>query len=299
MDIELLDQQLSELELLRAMFPGVDELTLDDSETVRKIEDYVFKRSESLQAISLITFTVNLQIPAMNDKTTVELTSTFPRDYPHAKPHLHIRCRERSRTDEDKMNSALKQFLSSLPDGEICILPVIQWLKENGGSYLNEIRQETVCRSGRKRVESRPRQLSQLIRIWFYMHHIYSKQKRKDIVSWADELRLTGFSLPGKPGVVCVEGDVQSVEEYSQRIKAMNWKRITIRHHEVIDAVDGDLEILKKFGPFEELNFDAHASGKSRDYHMDLGQFCQYLEAHKAKEMFTILFGVDGKAANS
>lgn len=54
-------------------------------------------------------------------------------------------------------------------------------------------------------------------RFWIYSHHIYNKEKRKCILEWAKELGLTGFSMPGKPGVVCIEGPQDSCEDYWQR----------------------------------------------------------------------------------
>ena len=54
-------------------------------------------------------------------------------------------------------------------------------------------------------------------RLWIYSHHIYNKEKRKCILEWAKELDLTGFSMPGKPGVVCVEGIQEHCEDYWQR----------------------------------------------------------------------------------
>jgi len=44
-------------------------------------------------------------------------------------------------------------------------------------------------------------------RMWLYSHHIYSKYKRKDILNWATELKLHGFSMCGKPGIICLEGE--------------------------------------------------------------------------------------------
>ena len=54
-------------------------------------------------------------------------------------------------------------------------------------------------------------------RFWIYSHHIYNKDKRKSILEWAKELDLTGFSMPGKPGVICIEGPQNNCEEYWQR----------------------------------------------------------------------------------
>lgn len=40
--------------------------------------------------------------------------------------------------------------------------------------------------------------------IWF--HHILSTAKRKAIVSWSAKLEIGGFSKPGYPGVLIIEG---------------------------------------------------------------------------------------------
>ena len=40
------------------------------------------------------------------------------------------------------------------------------------------------------------------------------------------------------------------------------------------------------------MAFSVHGG---RNYHMDLGQFSQYLQDHGLGEMFQIIFGVDGK----
>ena len=50
-------------------------------------------------------------------------------------------------------------------------------------------------------------------------HHIYNKHKRRDILAWAQELNLTGFSLPGKPGIVCVEGHELEVRRTKYQVR--------------------------------------------------------------------------------
>lgn len=65
-------------------------------------------------------------------------------------------------------------------------------------------------------------------RAWIYSHHIYSLNKRKNILEWAKDLELDGFSKPGKPGVICVEGTQSNVQEYLTRLKSLNWQRLTV-----------------------------------------------------------------------
>ena len=55
-------------------------------------------------------------------------------------------------------------------------------------------------------------------RMWIYSHHIYNKVKRRNIVEWAKELGMTGFCMPGKPGIVCVEGLQENCDNYWQRL---------------------------------------------------------------------------------
>jgi hypothetical protein len=54
--------------------------------------------------------------------------------------------------------------------------------------------------------------------MWIHSHHIYSKSKMKNIEDWAKELNLTGFFLPGKPGLMCVEGLETNCNIWWQRV---------------------------------------------------------------------------------
>ena len=58
-------------------------------------------------------------------------------------------------------------------------------------------------------------------RLWIYSHHIYSKVKRRDMLELARDCAVTGFSLPGKPGIICVEGPAASTADW--------WKRVSPR----------------------------------------------------------------------
>lgn len=46
----------------------------------------------------------------------------------------------------------------------------------------------------------------------------------------AKELHLCGFSTPGKPAVIIVEGRLQSCEEFWKTVRSWQWKRISLRH---------------------------------------------------------------------
>ncbi|XP_077302744.1 RWD domain-containing protein 2B isoform X2 [Arctopsyche grandis] len=130
-------------------------------------------------------------------------------------------------------------------------------------------------------------------RFWIYSHHIYSKTKRKDMLSLADEYRVTGFMLSGKPGIVCVEGDKDDCEHWWADVKAMNWKKIVVKKAE--DFPIGS-EFVRKFSNFEEITF--HGSSRGSDHHMDMGEFYKYLNDHDCSYVFVDYFGMSGRPAS-
>ena len=83
-------------------------------------------------------------------------------------------------------------------EGEAVLVAVVSWLQDQGETLLAPgIEEKTDIQA-----IAGPRKM---LRYWIYSHHIYSKVKRKDLQGLASDLRLSGFVLPGKPGVICVE----------------------------------------------------------------------------------------------
>lgn len=125
-------------------------------------------------------------------------------------------------------------------------------------------------------------------RLWLYSHHIYSKTKRKNILDLAKENKITGFCMPGKPGIVCLEGNLDICNDVWSIIKQWNWKKINVKFQE--DEKVEKMADFSKFSRFEEIGF---VKGDTRDYHMDMGEFFKYLQTHQCEYMFKELFGID------
>lgn len=174
--------------------------------------------------------------------------------------------------------------MSTLSLGEPCILTVVEWTRDNAPSYFPiPISHSTISDS-----DSQPSSSKYFSRMWLYMHHIYSKTKRRNILAYASDLDLTGFCLPGKPGVVCVEGTEQNTKEFYSILRRWNWKSITCRRRESIESLD--IDSCRRITSFQELLLDV------RGTHLNLGQFLDYLKRHKLEHMFKELFGVDGQS---
>ena len=202
---------------------------------------------------------------------------------------MYVSSNKLSRRSQDDLNSELKQFmLSALSPGEVGLLNVVEWIRDNAGAYFpisDSLVEQNSSDTGTK--ENGPD--TYFCRMWLYMHHIYSKTKRRNILAHADELQLTGFCLPGKPGVVCVEGTSQNTKDFYSILRRWNWKSIGCRRKEVVESMDIDSN--RKIQGFQELAFDTHGT---RQTHMDMGQFLEYLRTHNLDYMFKELFGVEG-----
>ncbi len=116
------------------------------------------------------------------------------------------------------LHSNLNTYLSENCSGDVCILSAVQWINDNAQTYITK----SVPISDPKKEEVLMQSKEIFTRLWIYSHHIYNKIKRKNILEWARELNLSGFSMPGKPGIVCVEGLQSACNEFWARYVKKN-----------------------------------------------------------------------------
>uniref|UniRef100_A0A7M4F4Y8 RWD domain containing 2B n=1 Tax=Crocodylus porosus TaxID=8502 RepID=A0A7M4F4Y8_CROPO len=282
--------QISELDLLSSMFPDEDEFIVTDQLALAELK-YCVENQSSEMPSSKVQFTLNVK-PQVPDATMVEFSLFFalPLKYPTVLPEITVRSSSLSRSQQIQLNTDLKNYLIRHCSGEPCVLSAREWVKDHASAYTDkETSSSSVVTSSAMESED-----AIFTRLWIYSHHIYNKHKRKNIVDWAKELSLSGFCMPGKPGVVCVEGLQSTCEEFWARVRKLTWKRILIRHREDMSLEAGHAEIKKqrKFSSFEEKVFDAHGN---RGNHMDLGQLYHFLDERGCADIFQMYFGVEGR----
>uniref|UniRef100_A0A8C5MAN9 RWD domain containing 2B n=1 Tax=Leptobrachium leishanense TaxID=445787 RepID=A0A8C5MAN9_9ANUR len=293
--LEEAEAQLSELDLLSSMFPTEDEFVLTDQFALAELRDYVENQNESALS-SNVQFTISVKVEhGADSKHFLTLHCSYPSHYPTVPPEIVVRSPSLIRSQQTQLNADLSASLLKDWRGDVSMLLAIEWVKDNALTYLSkdnvsssELQQSSVATPGN----------AIFTRLWIYSHHIYNKVKRKHILEWSKELDLSGFSMPGKPGIVCVEGLQDSCEEFWSRIRKLTWKRILIRHREDValscSAAETNAEIQKrrKFPALEEKAFDVHGS---RGNHMDLGQLYQYLNENGCTDVFPMYFGIEGR----
>ncbi|WRT65804.1 uncharacterized protein IL334_002753 [Kwoniella shivajii] len=76
-----------------------------------------------------------------------------------------------------------------------------------------------------------------LIRVWFWLPSLSTREKRDDMVNFAKEVGLTGFVLAGKPGILCVEGTSTIIDKYMSRIKSESWSDIPKHHKKITERL--------------------------------------------------------------
>ncbi|GIZ02439.1 RWD domain-containing protein 2A [Caerostris extrusa] len=134
--------------------------------------------------------------------------------------------------------------------------------------------------------------------MWIYSHHIYSKFKRRDILELAQQLKLTGFSLPGKPGLICCEGTKNDCCEFYHQLKLMSWKKLSKVKEEIEELSESSAQNFRRFEDFQEISFSVRR-GPANEYHMDMGQFLKYLEDHNSGYVFHDLFGIEARVSSN
>ncbi|XP_038622005.1 RWD domain-containing protein 2B [Tachyglossus aculeatus] len=285
---ETTEAQLSEFELLSSMFPGEAELVVGDPVALAELREFVEKRSPEPPAAAL-RYTLNVPVEVADGPGVVlAVECILPLRYPAVLPEITVRSPALGRTRQGELNGALSSHLRAGGRGEVCVLRAAEWVREHGAGYAGA--EPPAPRPPGPPAPASPAAV--FTRLWIYSHHIYSKRKRRDVVDWARELALSGFSVPGRPGLVCAEGPRDACEEFWARLRRLSWKRILIRHREDSPVAADAPESGRRFSSFEEKVFAGGAAGGN---HVDLGQLYQFLKTRGCAHVFRLLFGVEGQ----
>lgn len=279
--IQSLKLQNNELELLKSMYPEDGEIILCDKNILEKIDNFVLGSVEFVpEYLNLI---VNLKVEAMK----IEINITLPSFYPLSEePDIYVRCNQLNRVQETQLNNDVSSFITSQFEMEPCIYTVVLWIQDNIENYTSLI-SPTPIQSNKTDPNPCNETNEEFSRYWIYSHHIYNKQKRDEIQTKAKELNLTGFCLPGKPGIICVEGPRKSCEDWWKHIKSLSWQKIILKTTETFPI--SEVGLNQKFCNFQEIHFKNNVSKNSRLANMS--EFSKFLETHNLGYIFNEFFG--------
>ncbi|KRY19253.1 RWD domain-containing protein 2B, partial [Trichinella patagoniensis] len=281
--------QLEEITVLRSMFREPEELTFDNVENLSKLEAFVVNETALFEDTSLESISFSLKLKNETNCTLV-LSVELPFTYPLCQPPLVvIGCSSLDCHKLDALNVQLRQYISSKFAQAPFLYDTAQWICETKVPTDDEAPVDEG--SDVLETSEQPNESKVFCRYWIYSHHIYNKVKRRGMLELAKQLDLTGFCLPGKPGVVCVEGDRGDCIQFWKQVRKWTWKKISLKHVE--EEEDSSL-FVRKFGTFEELNFATQPGSR----HMDFGLLYKFMVDHGCGDMFIFCFGMQGRDSN-
>ncbi|XP_055704233.1 RWD domain-containing protein 2A [Phlebotomus papatasi] len=266
-----LRQQIEELSMLESIFCNPGEFHIDDHSIAADINEFL----EGKHTIINRKLDFRICLPLTDGK--MFLSIELPQFYPSVEiPRVQIDSTKLTKKQEISIGSAIEEYINNLDKSEPYIYQIVSWLQDN----IEDLRATVPCE-----ISSQEMPKSVFERLWIYSHHIKSKTKRRDIVKNANDLALTGFSLPGKPGIICVEGERDNTQEFWQLLRQMHWQKITLKKCESIE-VSG-----RHFTDFREMLFAD--VGNDEEVVLNMSNFIKFLELHNCGYIKKELFGFE------
>ncbi|KAJ5633456.1 hypothetical protein N7490_009795 [Penicillium lividum] len=281
--VEIMESQISIIDLLVAMFPSPGELEIAEStlqciETLRDwCQDPVSTPSDIPLTMSLVvalsiadgdkTIQVNISVPLRcEDPETI--------DQP---PPLHYALRQ----PEWMTKAEVAEIAVSIPQGDA--LEAFEYIQGEASRFLESKQCQAMESQGSGLLESSK---APLVRVWFYFPSLSTRKKRDDMVNLAPGYSLTGFVLAGKPGVLCLEGTSPDIDAYMSFIKTHSWGDIPSHQKKVSERFRQTDNIERVFSGMEEITDSLGARGGQRANRGDMQALEAWLGTRGLQEAF-------------
>ncbi|KAI0023460.1 hypothetical protein F4780DRAFT_82097 [Xylariomycetidae sp. FL0641] len=242
---DLLELQLGQIDLLLAMYAAEGAVHVDESTThqLQELRDWCDGTSESTPQVTspVANLVLDLDLRASEDVPTdrhvLQLDIAVPlgsdnrsgnarlSDEP---PPAKVRALQpawMSKAEVFQLNAQIPQS-----DDVLTCIELVQDLALRQLSRSLEARANAEVQSEDKGSRGPG---GAITRVWFYFPSISTRAKRDDLVNNAPSYGLTGFLLAGKPGILCLEGASQRIDEYMRFIKTESWGDIPPQHKKV------------------------------------------------------------------
>lgn len=227
---DVLDSQLSIIDLIIFMFPSPGELDIpaSTSECIEQIGNWDdSSKTPPFTIPESVSIGVKLSIDdehAIQLNISVPLHSTEPE--PLEPPPLTYSIRQPSWMSK----AEVAELSASMDEGDV--FSAFEYVREEAPRFIKsaQVSSNDLVSGGRE---------GPLVRVWFYFPSLSTREKRDDLVNHAPGYQLTGFVLAGKPGVLCLEGTSSNVDAYMKFIKTHSWgdipshqKKVSERYRE-------------------------------------------------------------------
>lgn len=289
---DIMESQLSTIDLLTAMFPSEGELEIDPSTTecIEKLRSWCEDSSADLPSgtPSNILLAVHAQVPG--DEKTIQVNVSIPLQWNEPGPETE--------TDQPPpLNYTLRQpdwlskaevaeLSSSMPNDDI--LSALEYIQEEGARLLETQKSSmsSTSTSNQPSTGNNHSSLGPIVRVWFYFPSLSTRAKRDDMVNYGPDYSLTGFVLAGKPGVLCLEGASKDIDAYMSFIKTHSWGDIPRHQKKVSERYRETEGVERVFAGMEEITDSLGERGGQRANRGDMQALEAWLAARGLHEAF-------------
>ncbi|KAF8625481.1 hypothetical protein AX15_005355 [Amanita polypyramis BW_CC] len=168
---------------------------------------------------------------------------------------VHVKGDYLSRAEQERWQNVIREKQSEVEGVEY---PNYELLSLHLFPLLQAQYAENVNSEGQDRAEFNPKKTKMLIyHALLTSHHLISPHKRRSLQEWSSSLCLSGFAKVGYPGVIYIQGEQDSVEEFVAKVKSMQWLALRVRFVEPLEEMGSEVEgtehPLVKKGSWEEF----------------------------------------------
>lgn len=287
-------EQCDEVEMLQSIFCNAGEIKIIDHSILADMFDYLDGKTDAL--IQNLDYTIRIPIASVDE--TLELQMEFPHTYPSLEqPCITVRTTLQA-PDKSHIESQIKHRIYELIASDeidrstVYVYPIIVWLQDNIDDIVVSASKLAIGQKQKSNTNDATDVSIEMERLWIYSHHLKSTQKRQEIQKLAKELDLTGFSKPGKPGIICVEGVKENTQEFWKIIRQWAWQRITLRINESKMKPTSKCNQFRRFNQFGETLYGEGDATAESVAPINMSEFMKFLENHNCgyvkKELFLL-----------
>ncbi|KAJ5087131.1 hypothetical protein N7456_010747 [Penicillium angulare] len=280
---EVMESQLSIIDLLTAMFPSPGELDIPES-TTQYIEMLRTWCEDSTSAPPKIpsNMTLAVTLPIQDGEKSIQVNISVPLKCDNAgkidqPPSLIYTIRQ-----PDWMTKAeVGKLATSMPKDDA--LEAFEYIQSEANRFLesNDSKTRELEKASLQNDSERP-----IVRVWFYFPSLSTRKKRDDMVNLAPEYSLTGFVLAGKPGVLCLEGISTNIDAYMSFIKTHSWGDIPSHQKKVSERFRQTSGVQRAFSAMEEITDSLGSRGGQRANRGDMQALEAWLGTKGLQEAF-------------
>ncbi|KAH8426342.1 DUF1115 domain protein [Aspergillus melleus] len=282
---DMLESQISMIDLLTAMFPSPGEVEIPEStsQCVEKLRQWCEDPTLPMPAGIPASIYLTVCLPVADGGKSVQVNLSIPLQAEDTETMDQPPPASYTLRQPDWMSKAeLAQLTAKMPQDDA--LETFEYVQEELNRFLEKQKQQEAQAAEESNAGSG--RGGPIVRVWFYFPSLSTRKKRDDMVNNAPAYSLTGFVLAGKPGVLCLEGASADIDSYMSFIKTHSWGDIPSHQKKVSERFREKDGVERVFDNMEEITDSLGERGGQRANRGDMQALEAWLGARGLQEAF-------------